>query len=82
MVGIVERLRQTRADMLGTPDEAHYWDCVEAAAVIEKLRAALKPFAEYEYDDMDDDKDEIASPFILFKHIRAAAAALKETGDE
>jgi len=75
MVDIVNRLRQTRADMLGTPDEAHYWDCVEAAAVIEKLRAALKPFAiDFAIDD-DDDWFDNYNP----KDLRAAAAALKET---
>ena len=85
MVGIVERLRQTRADMLGTPDEAHYWDCVEAADEIEKLRAALKPFADAaphycicnEHDDWFVDGE-----YITIGDLRAAAAALKETGDE
>ena len=37
-VDITRRLRQTRADMLGTDDEDHYWDCHEAAAEIERLR--------------------------------------------
>jgi NAD(P)-dependent dehydrogenase (short-subunit alcohol dehydrogenase family) len=35
---IARRLRQTRADMIGTDDEQHYWDCHEAAAEIERLR--------------------------------------------
>jgi hypothetical protein len=35
---IVRRLRQTRADMLGTDDEDHYFDCHEAAGEIERLR--------------------------------------------
>ena len=35
---IVTRLRQTRADMIGTADEQHYWDCHDAAAEIERLR--------------------------------------------
>jgi len=35
---IVSRLRQTRADMLGTDDEQHYWDCHDAADEIERLR--------------------------------------------
>ena len=35
---IVIRLRQTRADMIGTDDEQHYWDCHDAAAEIERLR--------------------------------------------
>jgi hypothetical protein len=37
-IDLVTRLRQTRADMLGTDDEAHYFDCHEAAAEIERLR--------------------------------------------
>jgi hypothetical protein len=36
--GIVTRLRQTRASMLGTDDEDHYWDCHDAAGEIERLR--------------------------------------------
>jgi hypothetical protein len=35
---IARRLRQTRADMLGTADEDHYWDSHEAAGEIERLR--------------------------------------------
>lgn len=38
MSDIVTRLRQTRADMIGTDDEQHYWDCHDAAAQIERLR--------------------------------------------
>lgn len=38
MNDIVTRLRQTRADMLGSDDEQHYWDCHDAAAEIERLR--------------------------------------------
>ena len=38
MDDIATRLRQTRADMIGTGDEQHYWDCHEAAAEIERLR--------------------------------------------
>ena len=34
---IVSRLRQTRANMIGTPDEDHYWDCHDAATTIERL---------------------------------------------
>ena len=40
--GIATRLRQTRADMLGTDDEDHYWDCHAAASHIELLEAAYK----------------------------------------
>jgi hypothetical protein len=39
---IVTRLRQTRANMLGTDDEQHYWDCHNAAAEIERLRSYAK----------------------------------------
>jgi hypothetical protein len=38
MSDITTRLRQTRADMLGTDDEQHYFDCHEAAGEIERLR--------------------------------------------
>jgi hypothetical protein len=38
MSDITTRLRQTRADMIGTDDEQHYWDCHDAAAEIERLR--------------------------------------------
>ena len=39
---IATRLRQTRANMLGTDDEQHYWDCHKAASHIELLEAAYK----------------------------------------
>jgi hypothetical protein len=39
---IARRLRQTRANMIGTDDEQHYWDCQEAASHIELLEAAYK----------------------------------------
>ena len=35
---ITERLRETRANMIGTDDEQHYWDCHDAAKEIERLR--------------------------------------------
>jgi hypothetical protein len=38
MSDIATRLRQTRANMIGTEDEQHYWDCHDAAAEIERLR--------------------------------------------
>jgi hypothetical protein len=38
MPDITTRLRQTRADMIGTDDEQHYFDCHEAAGEIERLR--------------------------------------------
>jgi hypothetical protein len=37
-MSITTRLRQTRANMLGTADEDHYWDCHAAADEIERLR--------------------------------------------
>ena len=43
---IVVRLRQTRADMLGTDDEQHYWDCHGAADEIEQLREAIRRLAD------------------------------------
>jgi predicted glycoside hydrolase/deacetylase ChbG (UPF0249 family) len=45
-VDIVTRLNQTRADMLGTDDEDHYWDCHEAVHEIERLREAIRRLAE------------------------------------
>jgi hypothetical protein len=38
MPDITTRLQQTRADMIGTDDEQHYFDCHEAAGEIERLR--------------------------------------------
>jgi len=42
MSDITTRLRQTRANMLGTDDEQHYWDCQDAAAEIERLQKLLQ----------------------------------------
>ena len=36
-----ENLRRTRADMLGTDDEEHYWECHNAAAEIDYLETSL-----------------------------------------
>jgi hypothetical protein len=41
-IDIVIRLRQTRAEMIGTDDEQHYWDCHDAADEIVSLRVLLK----------------------------------------
>jgi hypothetical protein len=41
MTDIATRLRQTRADMIGTDDEQHYWDCHDAAVEIDRLRLEL-----------------------------------------
>jgi hypothetical protein len=41
-MSITTRLRQTRANMLGTADEDHYWDCHAAAEEIERLRLTEK----------------------------------------
>jgi hypothetical protein len=40
MPDITTRLRQTRADMIGTDDEQHHCDCHDAAAEIERLRSS------------------------------------------
>jgi len=61
-----------------------YDELLEAKGQVEKLRAALKPLAdevEYVPSQMDDD-DWYEMDTIKVGHIRAAAAALKETGDE
>jgi hypothetical protein len=65
MTDIVTRLRQARANMIGTDDEQHYFDCHEAAGEIERLRRwcrltdverdALKEAADA-YSDNDDDQ--------------------------
>lgn len=39
---IAIRLRKTRVNMIGTKDEAHYWDCVDAAIEIERLRRKIE----------------------------------------
>ena len=48
MIGddITTRLRQTRADMIGTDDEQHYWDCHDAADEIERLHTAIRRIAD------------------------------------
>ena len=43
---LTTRLRQTRADMIGTDDENHYWDCHDAAAEIDRLREAIRSLAD------------------------------------
>ena len=54
----------------------------------EKLRAALKPFADAAEDLDEDDKDNRSiwehwvAGYIEIGHLRAAAAALKETNDD
>lgn len=42
VASLAKRLRKTRADMIGTRDEQHYWDCHDAAEELEFLEAALK----------------------------------------
>jgi len=38
---IVYRLRKTRANMIGTDDCDHYFDCIEAADIISELRLRI-----------------------------------------
>lgn len=45
---MVKRLRQTRADMLGTLDEQHYWDCHDAALMLESLAESAERVREAE----------------------------------
>lgn len=40
-VDIVTRLRQTRANMIGTDDEDHFFDCHDAAGEIDRLRSRV-----------------------------------------
>ena len=73
---IVERLRDPK------------YDCAEEASeTIEKLRSALKPFALSEHNierwfGVDNPDSYIVSQWVTVGDLRAAAAALKETGDE
>ena len=55
MNDIVRNLRATRADMLGTEDEKHYWECHKAAEYIEELHdeiVTLNELAKLRYCDM------------------------------
>ena len=42
MSDLVKRLQSTRANMIGTDDEQHYFDCHEAADRIERLEAFVE----------------------------------------
>lgn len=44
MTDIVTRLRSTRANMLGTDDEDHYWDCHDAADEILRLKKIIDDY--------------------------------------
>lgn len=44
MNDIATRLRQTRANMIGTEDEDHYWDCQDAADEIERQRKLINDY--------------------------------------
>lgn len=62
MDDITKRLRQTRADMIGTDDEQHYWDCHDAATEIERLRLTDEERAAIQtamnaYGDNNDDRE-------------------------
>ena len=50
-----KNLRRTRADMLGTDDEAHYLECHKAADEIERLWAALKDIVAAEHPSIGSD---------------------------
>ena len=59
---IVRRLRQTRANMIGTDDEQHYWDCHDAAGEIERLRLTdAERFVLREVMDIYAGEDDVAS---------------------
>jgi hypothetical protein len=60
MSDILTRLRQTRANMLGTDDEQHYFDCHDAAGEIERLRLTdAERFVLREVRDIYADRDEV-----------------------
>jgi len=46
MTDHAKNLRRTRADMLGTDDEEHYWECYAAAGHIDDLEARIKELEE------------------------------------
>jgi hypothetical protein len=66
--GIVTRLRQTRANMLGTDDEDHYWDCHDAAGEIERLRLT----------DAEREAIEVCIQDIRFEDVQATLRGLLE----
>ena len=81
---LISLLRQTRASMLGTPDEEVYVNCHEAANVIEaqakrvgELQAALKPFAYYA-KHIHDDVSDTASASGTVGDLRRAREALED----
>lgn len=72
-------LRTTRANMIGTPDEAHYWHCQEAADALEaqaqriaELEAALRNVTEVHEVAYD-------TPQAMIRYMKSLArAALKQ----
>lgn len=82
MTDLVERLRKYGADTDWALDGAMM---IEAADEIERLRDALKPFAQVGYDiisSRDDDDtidDTMAAERLTWGDLRAASAALKGT---
>lgn len=98
-----EKLRFER-DTIGEANYVNGWnDAINSSEAMQdlraennKLREALKPFADFEkavlgsyhYDKMPDDKIMITTGagethmWICRKHLRAAAAAIRESGDE
>lgn len=87
MSDIVERLRNHVNHRGGPTIENSAWQMMlEAAAEIEKLRAALKPFAAYvgqpanvyEYEGV---RMSLVNQDVLMRLCKAAAEALKETNN-
>jgi len=80
-----ETLEQHITDCRIAKNDAEWWahhEILRIRAENEKLRAALKPFADkIDYCTGTKDSDYMDAVFQLGE-VRAAAAALKETGDE
>lgn len=73
-----------RIDQIEREQEAHLETIADynwAAVENEKLRSALEPFARIaaDYEDWETEK---ITMIVLLYHLRDAAAALKESGDE
>ena len=78
MSNSIRNLRSTRADMIGTHDEEHYWHCHEAASYIEILLRARAA------DDrtITRQRKEIEQLRSTLKALDAYSAALIVLGDD
>jgi len=75
---IVTRLRQTRADMIGTDDEDHYFDCHEAAGEIERLRLWGR-LTDAEREALEVAVEYVGSAYAVEHHARTLRGLLERT---